>query len=164
MSLCAVSRWYEGCRNKDKGQLSSALDQISERIMLAFQTLFRPEAIWRSTKQQFTLYFNWIWRRECQSISIDVKVVFHPSTWEPTVLALPAIGPSDTLAASQASAPSSVDLDAAADQAISTCGGDARKARRDDAHFYSDAALAQGGERPGLAGFASDAGLSKLSE
>jgi hypothetical protein len=27
------------------------------------------------------------WRRECQSISIDVQAVFHFSTWEPTVLA-----------------------------------------------------------------------------
>jgi hypothetical protein len=27
------------------------------------------------------------WRRECQSIPIDVKAVFHSSTWEPTVLA-----------------------------------------------------------------------------
>jgi hypothetical protein len=27
------------------------------------------------------------WRRECQSIPIDVQAVFHSSTWEPTVLA-----------------------------------------------------------------------------
>ena len=30
---------------------------------------------------------HWGWRRECQSIPIDVKAVFHSSTWEPTVLA-----------------------------------------------------------------------------
>jgi hypothetical protein len=27
------------------------------------------------------------WRRECQSTPVDVKAVFHSSTWEPTVLA-----------------------------------------------------------------------------
>ena len=27
------------------------------------------------------------WRRECQSIHIDLKAVFHSSTWQPTVLA-----------------------------------------------------------------------------
>jgi hypothetical protein len=41
--LCAVSRWCEGCRNKGKAQLRPALDRISERITLAFQTLSRPE-------------------------------------------------------------------------------------------------------------------------
>ena len=89
MGLRAVSRWYEGCRNKGKAQLRSALDRISERITLAFQTLSRPEAIRGSTieKQKFTLYFNRIWRRECQSIPIDVRAVFHSSAWEPTVLA-----------------------------------------------------------------------------
>jgi hypothetical protein len=45
MGQCAVSRWYEGCRNKCKAQLSSALDRILERITLAFQSLSRPEAI-----------------------------------------------------------------------------------------------------------------------
>jgi hypothetical protein len=40
---------------------------------------------------------------------------------------LPAIGPSRAPAAPQASAQSSVDLDAAGGQAISACGGDARK-------------------------------------
>jgi hypothetical protein len=30
---------------------------------------------------------NKIWRRECQSIPIDVQAVFHSSMWEPTVLA-----------------------------------------------------------------------------
>ena len=35
MGLCAVSRWCEGCRNKGKAQLSSAVDRISERITLA---------------------------------------------------------------------------------------------------------------------------------
>jgi hypothetical protein len=42
MGLCAVSRWCEGCRNKGKAQLSSALDRISERITLAFQTQSHP--------------------------------------------------------------------------------------------------------------------------
>jgi hypothetical protein len=89
MVLCAVSRWCEGCRNKGKAQLSSALDRISERITLAFQTLSRPEAIRGSPveKHKFTLYFNRIWRRECQSIPIDVQAVLRSSTWEPTVLA-----------------------------------------------------------------------------
>jgi len=41
---------------------------------------------------------------------------------------LPAIGPSHAPAATQASAPCSVDLDAAADQAIVAGRGDARKA------------------------------------
>ncbi len=49
MDLCAVSRWREGCRNKGKAQLSSALERISERIKLAFQTLSRSEAIRGST-------------------------------------------------------------------------------------------------------------------
>jgi hypothetical protein len=44
MGQCAVSRWCEGCRNKGKARLSSAPDRISERITLAFQTLFRSEA------------------------------------------------------------------------------------------------------------------------
>ncbi|HWY96117.1 MAG TPA: hypothetical protein VNX69_13030 [Steroidobacteraceae bacterium] len=35
MGLCAVSRWCEGCRNRGKAQLSSAVDRISERITLA---------------------------------------------------------------------------------------------------------------------------------
>jgi hypothetical protein len=45
MGLCAISRWCEGCRNNGKPQLSSALDRISERITLAFQTLSRLESI-----------------------------------------------------------------------------------------------------------------------
>src|ERR1700738_4783244 len=62
MGLCAVSRWREGCRNKGKAQLSSALDRISERITLEFQTPSRPDAIRGPTieKQLFTLYFNMI--------------------------------------------------------------------------------------------------------
>src|SRR5216684_1171166 len=39
MGLCAISRWCEGSRNKGKAQLGLALDRISERIMLTFQTL-----------------------------------------------------------------------------------------------------------------------------
>jgi hypothetical protein len=38
MGLRAISRWCEGCRNKGKAQLSSALDRISERITLASKT------------------------------------------------------------------------------------------------------------------------------
>ena len=65
-------------------------------------------------------------RRGSQSIPIDVKAVFHSSTWEPTVLAtshwpVPCARCAPSLRAI------SVDLDAAADQAISACGGDARK-------------------------------------
>jgi ABC-type sulfate transport system substrate-binding protein len=45
IGLCAVFRWCEGCRNKGKAQLSSALDRISERITLVFRTLSHPEAI-----------------------------------------------------------------------------------------------------------------------
>ena len=39
MGLCAVSHWCEGCRNKGKARLSSALDRISKRITLTFQVL-----------------------------------------------------------------------------------------------------------------------------
>jgi hypothetical protein len=62
---------------------------ISERITLAFQNPVPPRSNPGSTIEirQFTLYFSRIWRRECQSIPIDVKAVFHSSTWEPTVLA-----------------------------------------------------------------------------
>src|SRR6266481_2267923 len=45
MGLCAVSHWCEGCRDKGKARLSSALDRISERITLGFQTLSCPEVI-----------------------------------------------------------------------------------------------------------------------
>src|ERR1700681_1435653 len=63
MRLCALSRWCEGCRNnKGKGQLSSALDRISERITLAFQTQAGA-----TEKRTFILYFNRIWRREWDS-------------------------------------------------------------------------------------------------
>jgi hypothetical protein len=57
MGLCAVSRWCEGCRNKGKAPLSSALDQISERITLAFQTLSRPEEIRGSTIENKNLHY-----------------------------------------------------------------------------------------------------------
>ena len=75
MGLCAVSHWCEGCRDKGKARLSSALDRISERITLGFQTLSCPEVIRGSTieKHKFTLYFNRIWRRECQSTRIEDK-------------------------------------------------------------------------------------------
>jgi hypothetical protein len=58
---------------------------------------------------------------------LDVQAVFRSNTWEPTVrptghLSIPAP------AAPQVSAPSSVDLDVAADQAITAGGGDARRA------------------------------------
>jgi hypothetical protein len=56
MGLCAVSRWCEGCRNKGKARLSSALDRISERITLAFQTLSRPEAIRGTNRRKTTIY------------------------------------------------------------------------------------------------------------
>jgi hypothetical protein len=88
--LCAVSRWREGCRNKGKAQLSSALDRISERITLAPNPVpprTNKYGGQSSKKQQFTLYLNSKWRRECQSIPIDVQAVFHSSMWEPTVLA-----------------------------------------------------------------------------
>jgi hypothetical protein len=63
-------------------------------------------------------------RRECQSIRIDAKAVFHFGTWEPTVLAtshwpIPSVRCAPTLCF--------VDLDAAAERAISACGGDTRK-------------------------------------
>src|SRR5437868_2172005 len=58
--LCAVARWCEGCRNKGKAQLSSALDRISERITLTFQALSpsrsNPGVNHRKTKS--TLYFK----------------------------------------------------------------------------------------------------------
>src|SRR6266436_9376235 len=50
-----------------QAQLSSALDRISERITLAFQTLSRPEATRGSTIEirKLTLYFNRIRWRGC---------------------------------------------------------------------------------------------------
>jgi hypothetical protein len=88
MGLCAVSRWCEGCRNKGNAQLTSTLDRISERITLAFQSLSRPEAIrGHHRKQQFILYFNKIWRRECQSIPIERQSIFDLSRPKPTVRA-----------------------------------------------------------------------------
>jgi hypothetical protein len=58
--------------------------------------------------------------------SIDVKAVFHSSTWEPTVLPtshwpIPSTRCAPSLCAI------SVHLDAPAGQAISACGSDARK-------------------------------------
>ena len=44
-------------RNKGKAQLSSALDRISERITLAFQTQKQSGGL-QSQKQKFSLYFN----------------------------------------------------------------------------------------------------------
>src|SRR6185437_8175079 len=64
----------KGAETKAKrSDLSSALDRISERITLAFQTLSRPEAIRGATieKQEFSLYFNRIWRRWSQSIPVE---------------------------------------------------------------------------------------------
>jgi hypothetical protein len=43
MGLCAVSRGVKGVRNKGKAQLSSALDQISERITVPPRS--NPESI-----------------------------------------------------------------------------------------------------------------------
>ena len=65
-------------------------------------------------------------RRECQSIPIDVQAVFHFGTCQPTVLAtsywpIPSVRCAPTLCVNF------VDLDAAAERAISACGGDARK-------------------------------------
>ena len=60
--------WCEGCRNKSKAQLSSALDRISERITLAFQTLSRPEAIrGPAIKNKKFIYVSMLWRREWDS-------------------------------------------------------------------------------------------------
>ena len=56
----------------------------------------------------------------------DDDCVFIPARGNPRSW-LPAVGPSRAPAAPQASAQSSVDLDAAGGQAISACGGDARK-------------------------------------
>jgi hypothetical protein len=84
--VCAVSRWCEGCRKQGKAQLSSALDRISERITLAFQTLSAQKQSEGPTieKQQFTLSFNMIWRRECQSIPIETKGIFDLAGPKPT--------------------------------------------------------------------------------
>ncbi len=57
MGLCAVSRWCEGCRNKGKAQLSSALDRISERITPALQTLSHPEVVPGSTIEKQSLRY-----------------------------------------------------------------------------------------------------------
>jgi hypothetical protein len=121
-------RWCEGCRNKGKAQLSSARDGISERITLAFQTLSRPEAIRGSTieKQDLLDISIGAGGESVSQSPLMQKLFFIPArgnlrSW------LPAIGPSRAPAAPQASAQSSVDLDAAAGQAISACSGDARK-------------------------------------
>jgi hypothetical protein len=58
--------------------------------------------------------------------SLMKKVFFIPARGNPRSW-LPAVGPSRAPAAPQASAQSSVDLDAEGGQAISACGGDARK-------------------------------------
>jgi hypothetical protein len=87
MRLCALSRWCEGCRNKGKGQLSSALDRISERITLAFQTLSRLEAIRGNRKQTFTLHSIGLWRRGSQSIPIERSRIFDLLRPKPTVWA-----------------------------------------------------------------------------
>ena len=69
MGLCAVSRWCEGCRNKGKAQLSSALDRISERITLAFQTLSRPELI--RGVNLLKAFLNHAWNDEKNAIPSD---------------------------------------------------------------------------------------------
>jgi hypothetical protein len=51
ISLC------EGCRNKGKTQLISALDRISERITLAFQSLSRPRSNPGSTIEKQKVIF-----------------------------------------------------------------------------------------------------------
>jgi hypothetical protein len=56
MGLCAVSRLCDGCRNKGKAQLGSALYRISERITLVFQSLSRPEAVRRTTIEKQKMY------------------------------------------------------------------------------------------------------------
>ena len=54
------------------------------------------------------------WRRECQSILVDVQTVFPSNTREPTVLAT-SNWPIPFARCPQTSAPSSRDLDVAAD-------------------------------------------------
>ena len=82
--VCA--RYLVGVRvqKQRQAQLSSALDRISERITLAFQTLSRPEAIWGSTTEtQIYVIFNRIWRRECQSIPIERSSIFDLPSQNP---------------------------------------------------------------------------------
>ena len=84
----------KGSETKGKAQLSLALDRISERITLTFQTLSPPRSNPGSTteEQQSTLYFNMIWRRESVSqLPLMYKPFFIPArgnlrSW------LPAIG------------------------------------------------------------------------
>jgi hypothetical protein len=76
------ARYLVGVKeNEGKAQLSLGLDRISELITLAFQTLSRPEAIRGSA----TLYFDSIWRRECQSIPIERTSIFDLPRLKPTV-------------------------------------------------------------------------------
>ena len=88
-------------------------------------------------------------RRECQSIPIDLKAAFHSSTWEPTVLAT-SHWPIPGARCAQASAPSSVDLDAATSQALSAGGGDARKALNGLIAAYDFLRVLNGHSRGGL--------------
>jgi hypothetical protein len=73
----------KGADTKAKRDLSSAHDRISKQITTDFQ----PKGPFGKPprKTAFVLYFNRIWRRECQSIPIDIEAVFHSSAWEPTV-------------------------------------------------------------------------------
>jgi hypothetical protein len=87
-----------------------------------FQDPTRPDAIRESTIEKQT-YISISWRRECQSIPIDVQAVFHSRTWEPTVLAT-STWRIPCAAAPQESARSSVNLDAAVGRTISACSAD----------------------------------------
>ena len=89
MGLCAVSRFCEGGRNKGKAQLSSALDRISGRITLEFQTPFPPRSNLgiNHRKHKFTLCFNRTWRRECQLILIERQSIFDLLRPKPTIRA-----------------------------------------------------------------------------
>jgi hypothetical protein len=57
----------KGAEAKAKSKPGSALDRISERIVLALQTLSRPEAIQGLKNKNFSLDFNMIWRMWSQS-------------------------------------------------------------------------------------------------
>jgi hypothetical protein len=96
------------------------VDDREVRIMGSKSDLFRALAAISGVKSATGGVRSSVldWRRGSQSIPIDVKAVFHSSKWKPTVLPT-SHWPIPCARCAQASAPSSVDLDAAAGQARS---------------------------------------------
>lgn len=77
MGLCALRRWCEGCRKQRRAQLSSTEFRAGHA---RFPNSVPPRSNRRASyrKAKFSLYFNNIWRRECQSIPIERLAHFRP--------------------------------------------------------------------------------------